>query len=1356
MKTFLTLPVLVVALSIMSVGCTKKRDPKLADGDGRFSETVSTYDGKVFKLATHEALGKGGLISASEDAVQSKEDDQSIVKTFPAVRYTTDAKLVDAVPLLAKPNTPDKYEIHYSVTNTHLVVSKVAPKEYIPYQEKTYAKTLSDGRLSVPLFGYPIVAKINREVAKNDLGEKTSRLVERSVQDIAQASHIQIDFSRFEEFGAIKKVDTFPVNFFTGDNNEYEWYFGETVLSTPNSLARWIGDGSTLTLFDVQQSLVKFQRSQNGLEIIGLAVDEMAQGNKSNFKVAGMIPGEFKEFKVEKEGRFERMREQEESPDQVHWSKSKYIKLDFSRMFASWVGGKNPYLANAASNLKVVSMNLENDYISVILENRANSVRFHVSFLKKKKDDQYKKMTYHEFDNNLFGYYATLLPSGEATDYRMRRTSDKEKAFVINRFDPEVKTITYYVSNSTPDWAIPGAQASIEAWDKAFNEANTGIRVVLGKGKKETGDIRYNIINMIDTKGVGGSSGLMGYGPVLSDPFTGRVISATSTIHLQNFRFSIVADIRSYLLAKTGAIPDYYSNGRNGLQAIFTNAAANMKAALTGTDTKKSEQDQQGVQAPVVKTFDPFDAKIKSNPSRFLDTTKMSNPDFYKKYSSFQREAEVPVLMDNIEQDLTTYCPEVLTYIAGLKANGKKYDENEVPLLEKCADKIIPKALIPTLVHELGHNFGLRHNFAGSSDRKNFHENAQGEPVVNTSSIMDYVPLDYRHLDKPGKYDIAAIRYAYAGEVQLNQEQYAGKFIKIKHDRSILENLKSQGIADSRTSLKAYKFCNEYQARGGNTDPLCADFDIGWTPEQAVDYWMKEANTTFALGQYKWDRAAARDKWVQASAFYQSIHPMMKFYAHWREKLAEYMGKKNLYLEGMTVEAYNKILEGMSKDPQYGPIYKTYFPLSKKIFDFLVNYSFLPDRYCVVEKNNGNMDVVEFNKVRRRTFILTNQSVKSCSDEATKSYYSEDKSRYITEFGYSSQDIRYDLSDDGQVTSIVDQVISSFDVISTDAIKDIAAQMVTLRVISTQKGWEMGLYPAFIDEPQNREFWLQKTFNRVVNGLNPKDLLEQADLAKALKSHNLLEKFSQAKLSPRFNEERTALDSIVAYTKWGMNIPGNIAASEERMKPIAGYRVQSGGVELLEGLYFAPGSEASYTVNLLEKYMGNKSLMKLNVEEFQTIVQIIAAMDLPQTQEAVAKLTIADITAKIQTFQKVATQAAGGNEEAAKVLVGKLASLFPEVALIFSDYQQYMQKAQSEVQSNPELQSITDEAESQKKVQELIKKVMDGSALQLVKKFKPFNLANKVKEVAERIEDMKKNNDETAAQQDLILMFMLR
>lgn len=80
-----------------------------------------------------------------------------------------------------------------------------------------------------------------------------------------------------------------------------------------------------------------------------------------------------------------------------------------------------------------------------------------------------------------------------------------------------------------------------------------------------------------------------------------------------------------------------------------------------------------------------------------------------------------------------------------------------------------------TLVHELGHNFGLRHNFKGSNDAKNYFTQSElAEHGLRTvpgySSIMDYNPSMLNALAVFGPYDLAALRFGYKRQVEAQKQ----------------------------------------------------------------------------------------------------------------------------------------------------------------------------------------------------------------------------------------------------------------------------------------------------------------------------------------------------------------------------------------------------------------------------------------------------------------------------------------------------------------------------------------------------------------------------------------------------------
>jgi hypothetical protein len=92
-------------------------------------------------------------------------------------------------------------------------------------------------------------------------------------------------------------------------------------------------------------------------------------------------------------------------------------------------------------------------------------------------------------------------------------------------------------------------------------------------------------------------------------------------------------------------------------------------------------------------------------------------------------------------------------------------------------DEVEKLTFYSTMLHEMGHTFGLRHNFEGSADQRHYHPEyrnimqklAAGDTSVKPddlepyaySSIMDYGGDFYSQAGGLGPYDKAAIRYAY-------------------------------------------------------------------------------------------------------------------------------------------------------------------------------------------------------------------------------------------------------------------------------------------------------------------------------------------------------------------------------------------------------------------------------------------------------------------------------------------------------------------------------------------------------------------------------------------------------------------
>jgi len=122
-------------------------------------------------------------------------------------------------------------------------------------------------------------------------------------------------------------------------------------------------------------------------------------------------------------------------------------------------------------------------------------------------------------------------------------------------------------------------------------------------------------------------------------------------------------------------------------------------------------------------------------------------------------------------------------------------------------EEFIESFMLFAITHEMGHNLGLRHNFRASVDKKNFYPDLdeKGELKFRQASVMDY-SADVAHLlDRPGKYDIAAI--------------------------DLLYNDSSKDALQNRLTKFDYEFCTDQHV---DIDPLCNRFDKGSTPYEVA------------------------------------------------------------------------------------------------------------------------------------------------------------------------------------------------------------------------------------------------------------------------------------------------------------------------------------------------------------------------------------------------------------------------------------------------------------------------------------------------------------------------------------------
>lgn len=178
------------------------------------------------------------------------------------------------------------------------------------------------------------------------------------------------------------------------------------------------------------------------------------------------------------------------------------------------------------------------------------------------------------------------------------------------------------------------------------------------------------------------------------------------------------------------------------------------------------------------------------------------------------------------------------------------------------------KTIKSTLSHELGHAFGLLHNFKASFDKANFEfpEDLKQPTGRNYSSIMDYMADIDMEYQGPGPYDAHALRAAYTGMVEIpddtkDNELVAKVKVTAKNLVSITDVMKAYGneslvhftkdTLNEKGSLKYYEQCSD----GGLSEhATCAQFDVGSTAVEVVKNKIADYNRGYTTRNAAYDK----------------------------------------------------------------------------------------------------------------------------------------------------------------------------------------------------------------------------------------------------------------------------------------------------------------------------------------------------------------------------------------------------------------------------------------------------------------------------------------------------------------------
>lgn len=784
------------------------------------------------------------------------------------------------------------------------------------------------------------------------------------------------------EHKALDKIDVMSKSL-VDTNKEYLYVASTGQVSRTTSLGR--------PYFQGQETIVKLDFTKEHL--IAYEVDKEAQfdGNATNKKIIFKIPITHVEYR-ERTDAFGEGTNIEELNKFVEWEDTEYFKakpekFDFTGIstlpneFVNIFGGSDCSKNQGQSELEFsvkksgIDIVIHRDFTSIIqCEGNVNelgdlvwSQETHYSLvpLEDMISKDYEAKHYSREWEGTFGFFDT---TEKTLDSSNNHTQSQER-YIMHRWNPNRKEIVYHLD---PVLNKPGNEVLKGATLKAFERLNDSLakagakmrlKTVDGASDFKPGDIKISSIVLVEDP-VG--AGLLGYGPSVVNPRTGEIVQARTVMYpgimkkIIRRAYDEVIEISEEAKTAASAAEDAgkASDIEEASKARQISGNWRLVKSDLGTLAPESAEGTEDSDAaePGTDSSDLIVNRVLEEKS-FFERTALSIQGLFLEASEKGEEAlnsdlNQMDLMDAYSRH-NMFPAKLLSFsditdkvlIEKVLNLGKKQPWDALSEAERktIVDLIMPYVWIPTLIHEVGHNLGLRHNFAGSEDKDNFYSIKEladrgvtselGSPY---SSMMEYSKSEVTGLRVPGKYDVAALRYGYADEVELVD----GSLVAITESKP--------------ANLKSFEYCSD---EGVSLNPNCNRFDEGSSLVEIVDSMIDSYNERYKRGYFRNGRSNfSRYSDLRSAALVNSQFRSLRI-AY--ERMSDIMLKYDLSMEQI------KEIEWLND----------YNEASKKVARFFMDVIAEPDYSCVIYRNGSLNTVMPFAELQGLTD-------KKCSDVA--------------------------------------------------------------------------------------------------------------------------------------------------------------------------------------------------------------------------------------------------------------------------------------------------------------------------------------------------------------------------------------
>ncbi|WP_413585068.1 zinc-dependent metalloprotease [Bdellovibrio sp. HCB274] len=634
------------------------------------------------------------------------------------------------------------------------------------------------------------------------------------------------------------------------------------------------------------------------------------------------------------------------------------------------------------------------------IDDLQTQIVYHYSFTKLSKmaTPGYKAIEYPLKDQSTFGFFTS---ENRKYDVDMTRTLKNQKEW-MNRWNPERKEITYYLSDNfnKPEYASikKATQIAFDRVNEGLKAAGMKTRLVLNDpAGKKVGDTRNSMIVMVEDPIAGGP---LGYGPTVANPRTGEIMSGRVAMYYGNFvqgiRYTYDEVVRELSKSPQTEKSDSQSAANSQAPQSAPDAgtknriqAAKYSAYLLSTKTGykvansyvSSKAKSTPAMAPeVLRTaIKGANSLSKLTPKQVRETianSAMGKARFNSKSTLMaiadadegltQSDSAKAIDALSVMSKYCNYPSELFPFSEHIKNALQAKLGQKLKLWNDLSDSereqviaiVMPEVWVPTLVHELGHNLGLRHNFGGSEDRLNFY--TEGElakmgvkHAIPYSSVMDYGYSELNLLPTLGKYDIAALRFGYNRVVQTDK----GATVAVP------ETLEKLTKEKTDLTLRDFTYCSDESV---DMNPGCKRFDKGTNYTEIVQYLIKAYNDGYMTRNFRNGRENFSK--INQGGYYSGTLSRFQYIRNFMESYADL---KNRF--GLTDDS-----QEMEQIPWVKDLKQAALISGRFFMDVLKT----PEVMCAFAKSDNPQTIIDISPLRSLSAEAT-----SCADIELKSEF---------------------------------------------------------------------------------------------------------------------------------------------------------------------------------------------------------------------------------------------------------------------------------------------------------------------------------------------------------------------------------